>query len=67
MDLFPYPDARRFLSVQIHDTEQSQPGGWGGGADGSDLLGMVLRMGLHLLAAAKDRSPVLRRTVFGHG
>jgi hypothetical protein len=27
---FPYPDASRFMSLQIHDTEQSQPGGRGG-------------------------------------
>src|SRR6266699_3623037 len=24
---FPYPDAQRFMSVQIHDTERSEPGG----------------------------------------
>lgn len=30
MEPFPYPDARRFMNVQIHDTEQSQPGGRGG-------------------------------------
>jgi hypothetical protein len=29
MEPFPYPDARRFVSVVIHDTEQSQPGGAG--------------------------------------
>jgi hypothetical protein len=30
MEPFPYPDAQRFVSVQIHDTEQNQPGGRGG-------------------------------------
>ena len=30
MEPFPYPDASRFMSLQIHDTEQSQPGGRGG-------------------------------------
>ena len=30
MEPFPYPDAARFMSLQIHDTEQSQPGGRGG-------------------------------------
>ena len=30
MEPFPYPDAQRFVSVQIHDTEQSEPGGRGG-------------------------------------
>ena len=27
MEPFPYTDARRLVSVQIHDTEQNQPGG----------------------------------------
>ena len=30
MEPFPYPDASRFMTLQIHDTEQSQPGGRGG-------------------------------------
>lgn len=27
MEPFPYPDAQRFMSVQIHDTERNGPGG----------------------------------------
>src|SRR2546425_1178820 len=27
MEPFPYPDAQRFMSVPIHDTERSEPGG----------------------------------------
>jgi len=27
MEPFPYPDAQRFMSVQIHDTDRSGPGG----------------------------------------
>jgi hypothetical protein len=27
MEPFPYPDADRFMSVQIHDTERNEPGG----------------------------------------
>src|SRR5207247_10286068 len=27
MEPFPYPDAQRFMSVLIHDTERNQPGG----------------------------------------
>ena len=27
MEPFPYPDAQRFYSVQIHDTERNEPGG----------------------------------------
>ena len=30
MQPFPYPDAQRFMSVQIHDTERNQPGGRAG-------------------------------------
>src|SRR6516162_5766907 len=37
MEPFPYPDASRFMSLQIHDTEQSQPGGRGG-FNGSEYL-----------------------------
>jgi hypothetical protein len=29
MEPFPYPDAQRFMSVQIHDSERSEPGGRG--------------------------------------
>ncbi len=30
LEPFPYPDAQRFMSVQIHDTERSEPGGRAG-------------------------------------
>jgi putative ABC transport system permease protein len=30
MEPFPYPDAQRFYSIRIHDTERSEPGGRGG-------------------------------------
>src|SRR6267378_2854153 len=30
MEPFPYPDAQRYFSVQIHDTERSEPGGRAG-------------------------------------
>ncbi len=30
MEPFPYPDAKHFVSVQIHDTERNEPGGRGG-------------------------------------
>ena len=30
MEPFPYPDADRFMSVQVHDTERSEPGGRAG-------------------------------------
>src|SRR5437879_12698291 len=30
MEPFPYPDAQRFMSVQIHDAERTEPGGRGG-------------------------------------
>src|SRR6266852_2832140 len=30
MEPFPYPDAQRYYSIQIHDTERNEPGGRGG-------------------------------------
>jgi putative ABC transport system permease protein len=30
MEPFPYPDAQRYMSIQIHDTEQNERGGRGG-------------------------------------
>src|ERR1700746_4186695 len=27
MEPFPYPDAQRFMSIRIHDTEKNHPGG----------------------------------------
>jgi putative ABC transport system permease protein len=40
MEPFPYPDAQRFISVHIHDTEQNQPGGRNGysGPEFQDLI-----------------------------
>ncbi len=29
MEPFPYPDAQRFMAIQIHDTERDEPGGRG--------------------------------------
>lgn len=40
MEPFPYPDAQRFMSVLIHDTDQSQPGGRGG-YSGPEFLNYV--------------------------
>ena len=37
---FPYPDAQRFMSIQIHDTEQNQPGGRGA-YGGPELLDYI--------------------------
>src|SRR6516225_4433248 len=37
MEPFPYPVASRFTSLQIHDTEQSQPGGRRGFNGSEDL------------------------------
>jgi putative ABC transport system permease protein len=30
LDPFPYPDSKRFMEVQIHDLDRSEPGGRGG-------------------------------------
>jgi putative ABC transport system permease protein len=40
MEPFPYPDAQRFYSMQIHDTEQNQPGGRAG-YSGPEFLDIV--------------------------
>ncbi|PYU81809.1 MAG: hypothetical protein DMG50_14430 [Acidobacteria bacterium] len=40
MEPFPYPDAQRFYSVQIHDAERSEPGGRGG-YTGAEFLDYV--------------------------
>ncbi|MGB7847556.1 MAG: ABC transporter permease [Candidatus Acidiferrum sp.] len=40
MEPFPYPDAQRYMSIQIHDTEQSQPGGRAG-FNGPEFLDYV--------------------------
>ena len=32
MEPFPYPDAQRYFSMQIHDTERNEPGGAPGSA-----------------------------------
>jgi putative ABC transport system permease protein len=42
MEPFPYPDAQRFMSVMIHDTEQSQPGGRAG-YSGPEYLDYVVQ------------------------
>ncbi len=40
MEPFPYTDAQRLVSVQIHDTEQNQPGGRAG-YSGPEFLGYI--------------------------
>ena len=40
MEPFPYADAKRYMSVQIHDTEQNQPGGRAG-YNGPEFLNYV--------------------------
>lgn len=40
LEPFPYPDAQRFMSVQIHDTDRSEPGGRGEYA-GPEFLDLV--------------------------
>src|SRR5258705_569460 len=40
MEPFPYTDAARLFSVQIHDTERNEPGGRGGHS-GPEVLGYV--------------------------
>ncbi len=40
MEPFPYPDAQHFVNIQIHDTEQNEPGGRNG-YSGPEFLDLV--------------------------
>src|SRR5260370_24378423 len=60
MEPFPYPDAQRFMSVQIHDAELSQPGGRGG-ISGPELLGYLGQKHGFILVIANVNTAVLYR------
>src|SRR5437667_3492555 len=61
MEPFPYPDAQRYFSVQIHDTERSEPGGRGG-YTGPELLGYMEQNHVFDRAIANDQTDVLYRS-----
>ncbi len=58
MEPFPYPDAQHFVSVQIHDTEQNQPGGRGG-YSGPEYLDYVAQNHVFDRVIANDGGDIL--------
>jgi len=60
MEPFPYPDAQRFMSLQIHDAERTEPGGRGG-FSGPEYLDYVEQNHAFDRVIANDRTDVLYR------
>jgi putative ABC transport system permease protein len=58
MEPFPYADAGRFMSVQIHDSDRSEPGGRGGYI-GSEFLDYVEQNHVFDQVIANDQEDVL--------
>jgi putative ABC transport system permease protein len=55
---FPYPDSQHFVSMQIHDTEQNEPGGRGG-YSGPEFLDYIARNHVFDRVIANDQTDVL--------
>src|SRR5580700_10106657 len=64
MEPFPYPDAQRFMSIDIHDTERNEQGGRGG-FSGPEFLDYVEKNHSFDRAIAADRVDVLYRSSEG--
>jgi putative ABC transport system permease protein len=64
MEPFPYPDAQRFMSVQIHDTERNEEGGRSG-FNGPEYLDYVEQNHSFDRAIAAERVDVLYRSAQG--
>jgi len=60
MEPFPYPDAARLVSVQIHDTERNEPGGRGG-YSGPEFLDYAAQNHVFDRVIANDGLDVLYR------
>src|SRR5713226_5106399 len=60
MEPFPYPDAQRFMSVQIHDTDRSEPGGQAAYI-GPEFLDFVEQNHVFDRVIANDNTDVLYR------
>src|SRR5437763_6779409 len=58
---FPYPDATRFMSVQIHDTERNEPGGRAG-FSGPEFLDYLEQNRVFDRVIANDNLDVLYRS-----
>jgi len=61
---FPYRDAQRYMSMQIHDTERSEPGGRAGYL-GAELLDITEQNHVFDGVIANDQTDVLYRTAEG--
>ena len=61
MEPFPYPDAQRFYSVQIHDTERNEPGGRSA-FSGPEYLDYVEQNHVFDRVIANDQLDVLYRS-----
>jgi putative ABC transport system permease protein len=61
MEPFPYPDAQRYFSMQIHDTERSEPGGRAG-FSGPEYLDIVEQNHVFDRVIANDNTDVLYRS-----
>jgi len=61
MEPFPYPDAQRYYSMQIHDTEQNQPGGRAG-YSGPEFLDIVEQNHVFDRVIANNNLDVLYRS-----
>ena len=61
MEPFPYPDAKRYMSVQIHDTERSEPGGRAG-FSGPEYLDYVEQNHVFDRVIANNQTDVLYRS-----
>jgi putative ABC transport system permease protein len=64
MEPFPYRDAQRYMSVQIHDTEQNERGGRAG-YTGPEFLDYVEQNHVFDGVIANDNTDVLYRTAEG--
>jgi predicted permease len=61
MEPFPYPDAQRYMSIQIHDTERNEPGGRAG-FSGPEFLDYVAQTHVFDRVIANDNLDVLYRS-----
>jgi putative ABC transport system permease protein len=61
LEPFPYPDAQRFVSVQIHDKERTEPGGRGG-FSGPEFLDYVASNHVFDHVIGNDNVDVLYRS-----
>src|SRR5260370_22244241 len=61
MEPFPYTDAQRLVSVQIHDTERNEPGGRGG-YSGPEFLDYVEQNHVFDRVIANDGMDLLYRS-----